>query len=384
MHEEPDVRLDGISHETILGWVHEGQAAQSTTGLESWLQSIISALREAADEVNRAVQKAGAGEWEGTTADSATAALASLRDFDEEMHTHGTADRYSAMGQSDESAATRNRVPPIPLDLDGQHSILGTTVDPKVRIDARRAAEEQARLVMAEYQEATRQRVAGLPRIAPVPAVVLDTSTDEPSGASPDHRRVTPNDPVPARNGGKSATSESGSSAPPPGRPSETPGHPGQAGTTPTAPQAVGQAPAGPAPVGASGAARGDPVTAANPAPAVIGGIAAVPISGNTATPGGEPEVVENKGTGQRAEPGPRSAVERVVEREQVTRETTQRRTSGTGGVMGGAGGTPTDKQDEEHHNRYHLPSEEHFETDEEYLRDGEFFVAPDVIGGPE
>jgi hypothetical protein len=51
---------------------------------------------------------------------------------------------------------------------------------------------------------------------------------------------------------------------------------------------------------------------------------------------------------------------------------------------MGGAAGAPTDKQDEEHRNRYHLPSEEPFETDEEYLHDGEFFVAPDVIGGPE
>jgi hypothetical protein len=54
-----------------------------------------------------------------------------------------------------------------------------------------------------------------------------------------------------------------------------------------------------------------------------------------------------------------------------------------------GIGHRFTDHGDEnaEHLNKYGLPSDAHFEEDDEFLHDPhnrEFFVAPDVIGGPE
>lgn len=61
-------------------------------------------------------------------------------------------------------------------------------------------------------------------------------------------------------------------------------------------------------------------------------------------------------------------------------------RAGGSGGMMGGGAGAHGD-EDTEHSNRYGLPSDEHFEGDDEFLRDprnDEFYVAPDVIGGPE
>jgi hypothetical protein len=59
---------------------------------------------------------------------------------------------------------------------------------------------------------------------------------------------------------------------------------------------------------------------------------------------------------------------------------------AGMGGMMGGRPGVESD-EDAEHLNKYGLPSDAHFEEDDEFLHDPhnrEFFVAPDVIGGPE
>ncbi|TDQ05243.1 hypothetical protein EV186_1011211 [Labedaea rhizosphaerae] len=59
---------------------------------------------------------------------------------------------------------------------------------------------------------------------------------------------------------------------------------------------------------------------------------------------------------------------------------------AGMGGMLGGGPSAEGD-EDSEHTNKYGLPSDEHFDEDDDYLRDPrnrEFFVAPDVIGGPE
>jgi hypothetical protein len=342
--------------------------------------SIINALKDAALKVNSAVQQTASGGWEGSAAESAAAAMASLRDFDDELHTHGGKDRDSAMGQSGESAATRNRVPPIPQHLDAQPTILGTTVDAKFRVDARRAAEDQARLVMEEYQETTRLRLAGLPQIAPVPTVVLDTSTDEPTAPGATQGQVTPLAPAPtSRSSSEPTIAQPSTHVTTTGEAPEPPGQGPDAGTISTAPQAAPQAVQ--ASAGASVAARGDPGAAGGAAPvAAVGGIAAVPAGGPEVI--GRPEVV---GTKSGPDEGPKSGVERVVERQDVVRREGGGRAGarGTGGVLGGAASTPGDK-DEEHHNRYHVPSGEPFESDDEYLQDGEFYVVPDVIGGSE
>jgi hypothetical protein len=388
MTAEPDVRLDGVTHEKILEWVRQGKAGSATHILGTRLLKVINALQDAAHKVNSAVQHAADG-WEGSAADSATVAMSSLRDFDDQLHTHGRSDWDSAAGQSGESAATRNRMPPIPLHLDAQPTILGSTVDPKFRIDARRQAEEHAREILAEYQEATRHRLATLPPIAHAPTVVLDTSTHEPGGSGAPvnaPRQAAPTAPVPTSNGGRHAaakprTSASATSAT---KPVESPGQDPETRTASTTPQATGQTSAG-----ASSAAGQDPVTTGNPLPGVvIGGIAAVP-TGHPATVGGAPvgtpEVIGPGGGGQRPGEEPKSGAEKPVERQPIVRrEPGGGRVGGQGpgGLLGGAAGPHGDK-DEEHHNRYHLPSGEPFDAGEvEY--DGEFFVVPDVIGGPE
>ncbi|TDQ05125.1 hypothetical protein [Labedaea rhizosphaerae] len=395
MTVEPDVRLAGVTHEEILAWVTQGKAGASAHVIDTHMKRIVDALREAADGVRWSLAKIDAGGWEGSTADSVTSVMAALRDFDSELHQHGNDDRDSTMGQSGESAATRHRVPPIPLDLDGQHSILGTTVDPKVRIDARRNAEDRAREVMAEYQEATRERLAALPRIAPVPSLVLDTTTDGPSTQTTTHGQAGPTAtrPLPASSG-KPTTAPSQAPVKPVAHAPDSPGHHREEVPVSAAQRATGRMSVsrGQTPAGTS-AARGDPATAGSgPVPtAVIGGIAAVPVGGGPVvggSPGGDPDVLGTGGPqpGEGSKSGVERQVERVVERQPAgQRPTTQPRTSGNGGLVGGAAGAPG-KEQEEHHNRYRVPSGEPFDTDtdDEYLRDGEFYVVPDVIGGSE
>src|ERR1044072_6276268 len=104
-----DVRLEGISHEQIMRWVGEGDADTTTHVFEARMQKIVSVLHESGENTNRAVQRTNAGEWQGTTAESAQQAMMTMRDYDDTMHGHSEGNRYSAMGQSGESAATRNR-----------------------------------------------------------------------------------------------------------------------------------------------------------------------------------------------------------------------------------------------------------------------------------
>ena len=54
--------------------------------------------------------------------------------------------------------------------------------------------------------------------------------------------------------------------------------------------------------------------------------------------------------------------------------------------MMGGGHGAEGE-EDGDHINKYGLASDEYFDEDDDYLRDPrnrDFFVAPDVIGGPE
>src|SRR5262245_25976123 len=108
----PDVRWDGVPHQTIVDWVSKGPGAALTANMEQRLKSAAEALDYASHLVNSAIQRAG-GEWQGAAADVATDAMRTLRNFTDGMFFTSNTGGIHAFGQSDSAGFVRANVPPV-------------------------------------------------------------------------------------------------------------------------------------------------------------------------------------------------------------------------------------------------------------------------------
>jgi hypothetical protein len=385
----PDVRWDGVPHQTIVDWVSNGPGAALTKSLEQWLKAAEDVFDHASNLTNSAIQRAG-GEWQGATADVATDAMRALRNFTDGMFFTSKTAGIHAFGQSDGAGFVRTNVPPVvqaepPKLTGGLMDVIGSTIDFQHQQAAAKQAEQRAREIMEQYSAATKDRVAAMTPLTPVPQVVLttaSTSVGPPPVVGPPPR---PHDPGPKPDTGAPEGNPGrvgGPVQPHGGGPAQThaptPGGP-PAPTAPPAATRSAQAP-GIAPPSAHEEAEAGPVRL--PAADSTGLPTVGPYGGKfsqglgTRSIGlGVPEEKGAPATG-------RGPVDTAVPGRAGTARGGVPRAAGSAAPYG-LGATTKREEDRDRPAKYGLPSADHFEPDDPALdpyRAG-WFVAPDVIG---
>ncbi|MFC4857967.1 hypothetical protein ACFPCV_31080 [Actinophytocola glycyrrhizae] len=396
---EPDVRWDDVSHQQIVAWTRHGLGAAATERLEERLTSVAEALADNSDDVNATLQRVDGGEWTGSAATAAAAAMRVVRDFDDILGHHGRMNVLAAFGQSDNANWARANVPPCvdvraaqqptgsPLDA------LGATADHQHQLRAAKDAEERARQVMRQYHSMTTARVAALPPLSPAPRVVITTSDGitVPSGGDPAGGHVAPRgtrsgDGFPDVVDVREAGSRPADRPPPDGPAVPAPGRTGSSSFSPGIP----------APSGAPAANGGAPTTASGSAPTREPDVVRGPLPGS-----GQPGSGGQPGNGQPGggQPGSRARDGRPGDVVGVHPGDRALRAGGRGGLAdvqgqaarGGAPfgvtpGTAGKAEDQERRGRYAVPGSEIFEPDNDDgllhdpFRPGSY-VAPASIG---
>ncbi|MCP3800377.1 hypothetical protein NLX83_14020 [Allokutzneria sp. A3M-2-11 16] len=215
-----DVRWKGIAHQQIWDWVHAGGGAKSSVAAERTLESMNSALIKSVDAVAGALGRTE-GVWKGEAATKATAGMQSLRQYTDGLRLTSFTSRNSTMGQAGTSDWARKNVPPVPnagpkpVQPTGNPvgDVLKQIQDWQQREAEARNAERRAQEIMEQHTSYTRQRVASMPALHPVPKIVLNTEI-----APPPAPQVPPGAPrtAPRVRGGGSGGSGGGQPTPNP------------------------------------------------------------------------------------------------------------------------------------------------------------------------
>ncbi|SDN41340.1 hypothetical protein [Allokutzneria albata] len=182
-----DVRWKGIEHQQIWDWVHLGNGAKSSVAAERTLESMNKSLIASVDAVAKALGRTEPV-WKGEAASKATAGMQSLRQYTDGLRLTSFNTRNSTMGQAGTSDWARKNVPPVPnagpkpVRPTGNPvgDVLKQTQDWQKREAEARNAERRAQEIMEQHTSYTRQRVASMPALQPVPKIVLNTEIAPP------------------------------------------------------------------------------------------------------------------------------------------------------------------------------------------------------------
>ncbi|MFB9904651.1 hypothetical protein [Allokutzneria oryzae] len=187
-----DMRWKGVSHQQIWDWAHAGPGAKASAEAEQVLEDINKRLVASVKAVAKTLEAAGAV-WQGPAAARATAGMQALRQYTDGLALTSDSSRNSTMGQAGTSDWARKAVPPVekagpaPTRPTGFSigDVLKQTVDWQVREASARNAERRAQEVMEQHTSYTRQRVASMPVLQPVPKIVLNTEVPPPPAPPP-------------------------------------------------------------------------------------------------------------------------------------------------------------------------------------------------------
>jgi hypothetical protein len=171
-------RWQGYSHQEIYDMLHSGPGAAASGGVADQWSELAGALTDIQQELNAGVRGSGAT-WAGTAGDAARDALGPLGEWAQQASTAADVMRISTELQGDLLGKARVAMPapvPVPQQPGQIGQLLSAQIDYEVAEMANQVAEQQAYLVMAQYEAATDDNTSTLGDFGEPPSLVVDTT----------------------------------------------------------------------------------------------------------------------------------------------------------------------------------------------------------------
>lgn len=171
-------RWQGYSHQELYDMLHSGPGAAASGGVADQWSELAGALTDIQQELNAGVRGSGAT-WVGTAGDAARGALGPLGEWAQQASTAADVMRISTELQGDLLGKARAAMPapvPVPQQPGQIGQLLSAQIDYEVAEMANQVAEQQAYLVMAQYEAATGDNTSTLGDFGEPPTLVVDTT----------------------------------------------------------------------------------------------------------------------------------------------------------------------------------------------------------------